>query len=144
MQREKVIYFSLPRGSPCIWILVLSVKSRDKDQTVSLGYIGSDIYVNRLICYNFKFLLVLQNTHSLLIYFPSFLLRRRVVQVYERGARILDGSFMTHNLNLGPTISEPGSEGCVVASVSIADPYVVLRMTDGSIRLLVGGTVFKA
>ncbi|KAM7272599.1 hypothetical protein ACFE04_027262 [Oxalis oulophora] len=66
--------------------------------------------------------------------------RRRVVQVYERGARVLDGSFMTQDLNLGAHNSEPepGSESPTVSSVSIADPYVLLKMTDGSIRLLVG------
>lgn len=71
-------------------------------------------------------------------------LRRRVVQVYERGARILDGSFMTQDLSFGPAPSESssGSENAIVTSVSIADPYVVLRMSDGSIRLLVGGIFF--
>ncbi|XP_018805301.1 cleavage and polyadenylation specificity factor subunit 1-like isoform X2 [Juglans regia] len=64
--------------------------------------------------------------------------RRRVVQVFERGARILDGSFMTQDLNVGVPNSESGSESSTVLSVSIADPYVLLRMTDGSIRLLVG------
>lgn len=65
--------------------------------------------------------------------------RRRVVQVFERGARILDGSFMTQDLNVGVPNTESGSESCTVLSVSIADPYVLLRMTDGSLRLLVGG-----
>lgn len=71
------------------------------------------------------------------------LFRRRVVQVFERGARILDGSFMTHDLNIGVPNSESGSgsESSTVLSVSIADPYVLLRMTDGSIRLLVGGSL---
>ncbi|EOY22976.1 Cleavage and polyadenylation specificity factor subunit 1 isoform 3 [Theobroma cacao] len=66
--------------------------------------------------------------------------RRRVVQVYERGARILDGSFMTQELSIPSPNSEssPGSENSTVISVSIADPYVLLRMTDGSILLLVG------
>ncbi|GLT75789.1 hypothetical protein SLA2020_474860 [Shorea laevis] len=66
--------------------------------------------------------------------------RRRVVQVFELGARILDGSFMTQDLNFGVPNSESGSgsESSTVLSVSIADPYVLLRMTDGSIRLLVG------
>ncbi|XP_060975092.1 cleavage and polyadenylation specificity factor subunit 1 isoform X1 [Cannabis sativa] len=66
--------------------------------------------------------------------------RRRVVQVYERGARILDGSFMTQDFSFGAANAESasGSESSMVMSVSIADPYVVLRMTDGSIRLLVG------
>jgi hypothetical protein len=67
--------------------------------------------------------------------------RRRVVQVFEHGARILDGSFMTQDLNFGVPNSESGSgsESSTVLSVSIADPYVLLRLTDGSIRLLVGG-----
>ena len=61
------------------------------------------------------------------------LFRRRVVQVYARGARILDGAFMTQDL--------PISESSTVLSVSIADPYVLLRMSDGNIQLLVGGTM---
>ncbi|XP_034204050.1 cleavage and polyadenylation specificity factor subunit 1 isoform X3 [Prunus dulcis] len=66
--------------------------------------------------------------------------RRRVVQVYERGARILDGSFMTQDLSFGTSNSEmgSGSESSTVLSVSIVDPYVLLRMSDGGIRLLVG------
>ncbi|KAJ8752855.1 hypothetical protein K2173_008590 [Erythroxylum novogranatense] len=66
--------------------------------------------------------------------------RRRVVQVFEHGARILDGSFMTQDLNFGVTNSGsgPGPEGVKVMAVSIADPYVLVKMTDGSIRLLVG------
>ncbi|TYK07639.1 cleavage and polyadenylation specificity factor subunit 1 isoform X2 [Cucumis melo var. makuwa] len=69
--------------------------------------------------------------------------RRRVIQVYESGARILDGSFMTQDLNLVVNGNESGnaSEGCTVLSASISDPYVLLTMTDGSIRLLVGGKV---
>ncbi|KAJ9679116.1 hypothetical protein PVL29_021139 [Vitis rotundifolia] len=50
--------------------------------------------------------------------------------VYARGARILDGAFMTQDL--------PISESSTVLSVSIADPYVLLRMSDGNIQLLVG------
>ncbi|XP_023520837.1 cleavage and polyadenylation specificity factor subunit 1 isoform X1 [Cucurbita pepo subsp. pepo] len=66
--------------------------------------------------------------------------RRRVIQVYETGARVLDGSFMTQDLNLVVPGNESGngSEGCTVLSASISDPYVLLTMTDGSIRLLVG------
>ncbi|CAI0403493.1 unnamed protein product, partial [Linum tenue] len=68
--------------------------------------------------------------------------RRRVIQVYERGARILDGSFMTQDLSIGAPNSEsgPATETCTVMSVSIADPYVLIKMIDGSIRLLVGDT----
>lgn len=64
--------------------------------------------------------------------------RRRVIQVCERGARVLNGSSMTQDLNLVASNSELASESCMVLTVSIADPYVLLKMTDGSIRLLVG------
>ncbi|KAK1575122.1 hypothetical protein Q3G72_002835 [Acer saccharum] len=66
--------------------------------------------------------------------------RRRVVQVFERGARILDGSFMTQDLSFATSNAESssGSDNSTVLSVSIADPFVLLRMTDGSIRLLIG------
>lgn len=66
--------------------------------------------------------------------------RRRVIQVYERGARILDGSFMTQDVSFGASNSESnyGSESALALSVSIADPYILLRMSDGSVRLLVG------
>jgi hypothetical protein len=71
----------------------------------------------------------------------GFVDRRRVIQVYERGARILDGSFMTQDVSFGASNSESnyGSESALALSVSIADPYVLLRMSDGSVRLLVGG-----
>lgn len=46
---------------------------------------------------------------------------------------------MTQDLSVVAANSESGSESSMVMSVSIADPYVVLRMTDGSIRLLIGG-----
>ncbi|XP_057774463.1 cleavage and polyadenylation specificity factor subunit 1 isoform X2 [Salvia miltiorrhiza] len=66
--------------------------------------------------------------------------RRRVIQIFARGARILDGAFMTQDLSLKSSNTEmsAASEGATVSSVSIADPYVLLRMTDGSIQLLVG------
>lgn len=66
--------------------------------------------------------------------------RRRVVQIYARGARILDGSYMTQELSFVVHNSEStsNSEPSTVSSVSIADPYVLLKMTDGSIQLLVG------
>lgn len=67
--------------------------------------------------------------------------RRRVIQVYASGARILDGAFMTQELSFKAQNSEigSGSESPMVSSVSIADPYVLLRMIDGNIQLLVGG-----
>lgn len=48
---------------------------------------------------------------------------------------------MTQDLSFGASNSDSttGSDSSTVASVSIADPYVLLRMTDGSIQLLVGG-----
>lgn len=46
---------------------------------------------------------------------------------------------MTQDLNLVASNSELASESCMVLTVSIADPFVLLKMTDGSIRLLVGG-----
>lgn len=68
------------------------------------------------------------------------LFRRRVVQVFERGARILDGSFMTQDLSFGGSSSETSrSESSTVMHVSIVDPYVLVRMADGSIQILVGG-----
>ena len=52
---------------------------------------------------------------------------------------------MTQELTFGVHNSEliSNSEAPVVASVSIADPYVLLKMTDGSIQLLVGGTIYS-
>ncbi|XP_056694198.1 cleavage and polyadenylation specificity factor subunit 1 isoform X2 [Spinacia oleracea] len=66
--------------------------------------------------------------------------RRRVIQVYARGARILDGSYMTQELTFGTSSTEPGtgSDSVTVSAVSIADPFVLLKMSDGSIQLLVG------
>ncbi|KAJ0713950.1 putative cleavage/polyadenylation specificity factor, A subunit [Helianthus annuus] len=69
------------------------------------------------------------------IYVGNLFGRRRVIQVYSRGARILDGAFMTQDLSFRATNSEAAM---TVSSVSIADPYVLLMMTDGSIQLLVG------
>ena len=58
---------------------------------------------------------------------------------------MLDGSFMTQELNFTAHSSESsasGSEPLGVASASIADPYVLLKMVDGTIQLLVGGIVY--
>ncbi|XP_062185381.1 probable cleavage and polyadenylation specificity factor subunit 1 isoform X2 [Phragmites australis] len=66
--------------------------------------------------------------------------RQRVIQVYAKGARVLDGSFMTQELNFTMHTSESSlsSEPLAAASASIADPYVLLKMVDGTIRILVG------
>lgn len=71
----------------------------------------------------------------------NFSSRRRVIQIFARGARILDGAFMTQDLSLKSSNTETSvaSDGAAVLSVSIADPYVLLKMNDGSIQLLVGG-----
>ncbi|KAL6653028.1 hypothetical protein ACP70R_011953 [Stipagrostis hirtigluma subsp. patula] len=63
--------------------------------------------------------------------------RRRVIQIYAKGARVLDGSFMTQELNFTSELSLT-SEPLAAASASVADPYVLLKMVDGTIRLLVG------
>lgn len=75
----------------------------------------------------------------------TFLCRRRVIQVFAHGARILDGAFMTQELSFKASNVESGSSSdtSIVASVSIADPYVLLRMTNGSLQLLVGGTLAR-
>lgn len=51
---------------------------------------------------------------------------------------------MTQDISFGASNSESnhGSESALALSVSIADPYVLLRMSDGSIRLLIGGKFF--
>lgn len=84
--------------------------------------------------------MVLCILHLLFVTDPFLFSRRRVVQVHERGARILDGSFMTKDISFGTLNAESatGSESTVL-SVSIVDPYVLLRMSDGGIRLLIGG-----
>lgn len=47
---------------------------------------------------------------------------------------------MTQELKFGGHNSEPAlSSEMTVISASIADPYVLLTMSDGSVQLLVGG-----
>lgn len=82
------------------------------------------------------------NSNGLRRFFhANFSSRRRVIQIFARGARILDGAFMTQDLSLKSSNTETSvaSDGATVSSVSIADPYVLLKMNDGSIQLLVGG-----
>ncbi|KAG0498835.1 hypothetical protein HPP92_003526 [Vanilla planifolia] len=66
--------------------------------------------------------------------------RRRVVQIFARGARILDGAYMTQEFTFGVNSSDPSSssDNFTVSSASIADPYVLLKMVDGSVQLLIG------
>lgn len=84
-----------------------------------------------------RLIFILKLSNLLLCYF-CVACRRRVIQVFARGARVLDGSYMTQDLSIGSPSSE-SSESSTVLSVSIADPYVLLRMSDRSIQLLVGG-----
>lgn len=83
---------------------------------------------------------------NLLFFFIPLLFeifRRRVIQVYAKGARVLDGSFMTQELNFATHTSESSlSSEPLAAYASIADPYVLLKMVDGTIRLIVGGTIY--
>jgi hypothetical protein len=87
--------------------------------------------------------LLLLCLYHLNILFEFEFYRCRVIQVYAKGARVLDGSFMTQELNFSMHTSESSlnSEPLAAASASIADPYVLLKMSDGSIRLLIGGMV---
>ena len=67
--------------------------------------------------------------------------RWRVVQVNAWGVRILDGGYMTQELciEVPNSNTSSSSDNAVVLAMSIRDPYVLLLMTDGSIRLIVGG-----
>lgn len=68
--------------------------------------------------------------------------RRRVVQVYSRGVRLLDGAYMTQELRIEAPSSKADanskSESVSVAYASIVDPYVLLKMTDGTVQLVTG------
>ncbi|XP_078447996.1 cleavage and polyadenylation specificity factor 160 isoform X2 [Wolffia australiana] len=65
--------------------------------------------------------------------------RRRVIQVFAHGVRILDGSYMTQELNFaGQKSGSTANLEVTVVSASIADPYVLLTMSDGTIELLIG------
>ncbi|KAH7436763.1 hypothetical protein KP509_05G035200 [Ceratopteris richardii] len=72
--------------------------------------------------------------------------RKRVVQVFSRGVRLLDGAYMTQELRIegAPPQADDGSsalESISVAYASIVDPYVLLKMTDGSLQLVTGDSV---
>lgn len=62
----------------------------------------------------------------------------RVVQVYAEGVRVLDGSRSTQELPLTEDIELGGLgvKGASIQSVSFADPWVLLRCSDGGVRLL--------
>lgn len=68
--------------------------------------------------------------------------RKRVVQVFSRGVRLLDGAYMTQELRIeAPSSKVDGiskSDSVFVAYASIVDPYVLLKMTDGTLQLVTG------
>ncbi|KAJ7555735.1 hypothetical protein O6H91_05G052500 [Diphasiastrum complanatum] len=68
--------------------------------------------------------------------------RRRIVQVYARGVRLLDGAVMTQDLQIEHILSDSDSvkkdAATAIAFATIADPFILLQMTDGNIKLIVG------
>lgn len=65
-----------------------------------------------------------------------------MVQVFQNGLRLLDGAKMTQELLL--VSSQPENAGAEVSSnpvveATIADPFVLLMMSDGNLQLAVGG-----
>ncbi|MCO5593054.1 hypothetical protein L7F22_047059 [Adiantum nelumboides] len=68
--------------------------------------------------------------------------RKRVVQVFSRGVRLLDGAYMTQELRIEAPLSKiDGSsklDNVSVTYASIVDPYVLLKMTDGTLQLVTG------
>jgi cleavage and polyadenylation specificity factor subunit 1 len=65
-----------------------------------------------------------------------------VVQVFQNGLRLLDGAKMTQELLLeSPQSENAGAEVAsnVVVEAAIADPFVLLKMSDSSLQLVVGG-----
>lgn len=68
--------------------------------------------------------------------------RRFVVQVYQNGLRLLDGAKMLQELLITNSELENNSSEVannLVIEAVIADPYMLLKMTDGSLQLVVGG-----
>lgn len=67
--------------------------------------------------------------------------RRFVVQVYQNGLRLLDGAKMLQELLITNSELENNSSEVannLVIEAVIADPYMLLKMTDGSLQLVVG------
>ena len=65
-----------------------------------------------------------------------------MVQVFQNGLRLLDGAKMTQELLL--VSPQPENAAAEVASnpvveATIADPFVLLKMSDGNLQLVVGG-----
>lgn len=65
--------------------------------------------------------------------------RRFVVQVFQNGLRLLDGAKMTQELLIAsPQLENGGADVAsnLVIEATIADPFVLLKMTDGSLQLV--------
>jgi len=70
-----------------------------------------------------------------------------VVQVFQNGLRLLDGAKMTQELLIASAQVENGGADVsrnLVTEATIADSFVLLKMTDGSLQLVVGGTYIVA
>jgi hypothetical protein len=65
------------------------------------------------------------------------------VQVFDRGLRLLDGAIQMQELLIERPEAETNgsvpSTGNLVVGAAIADPFVVLKMADGALQLVVGG-----
>ena len=65
--------------------------------------------------------------------------RRRIAQAHPGGVRVCDGAKKTQDVAVGD-LSESG-DGVVVVAAQVCDPYVLLRLSDGTARLLRGAEV---
>ncbi|CAM6094104.1 unnamed protein product [Calypogeia fissa] len=65
--------------------------------------------------------------------------RRRVLQVYGKGVRVLDGAVMTQDVPIARQAYESSeNEELVIVSAAVADPYVILQMNIGSAQVMIG------
>lgn len=69
--------------------------------------------------------------------------RHFVVQVYQTGVRLLDGAKMTQELLFtSPKLDGvPDLPSNLAVEATIADPFVLLKMADGSLQLIIGGMI---
>ena len=66
-----------------------------------------------------------------------------MVQVYQTGVRLLDGAKMTQELLFTSLKLEgvPDLPSNLAVEATIADPFVLLKMADGSLQLIIGGMI---
>lgn len=65
-----------------------------------------------------------------------------MIQVFRSGMRLLDGAKMTQELLIeSPHLENGAAEVAsnLVIEATIADPFVLLKTTDGSLQLVVRG-----